>query len=203
MSHNDIRIGTLVSAPLAVSHIKQILPHGFESFSVTFWQKIGDISLEKLAAEVQQAVGDKAVISSLGMFGNPLMDHTAATDFGRCIDAAKLFNCDIVACFAGCIEGKPLPDSMHAFKKVGGKLAKQAEDRGVRIAWENCDMGGWWHDPRWNMAHSPTAWEMMFNEIPSDSVGLEWEPAHQLESLIDPLPQLRTWAKKIFHIQIG
>ena len=69
---------------------------------------------------------------------------------------------------------------MPAVKKVWGGLAKRAEDKGVRIAWENCDMGGWWHDVRWNIAHSPTAWEMMFNEVPSDALGLEWEPCHQM-----------------------
>ena len=53
---------------------------------------------------------------------------------------------------------------MKEFKQVWEPLVKRAEDKGVRIAFENCDMGGWWHDVRWNIAHSPTAWEMMFNE---------------------------------------
>ena len=201
MSHTDIRIGTLVSAKqTAPSYIRQILPHGFESFSLTFWKEIGDVNIEQLAKEVREAVGTQAVISSIGLFGNPLEDETAARDFGRCIDAAHLFDCNIVAGFAGAIEGKPLPDSMPRFKQVWGELAKRAEDRGVKIALENCDMGGWWHDVRWNVAHSPTAWEMMFNEVPSDSLGLEWEPCHQMVSLIDPLPQLRKWLKKIHHV---
>ena len=33
-----------------------------------------------------------------------------------------------------------------------------------------------------------------------DNVGLEWEPCHQMVSLIDPMPQLRKYAKKIFHV---
>ena len=201
MSHTDIRIGTLVSAKqTAPSYIRQILPHGFESFSLTFWKEIGDVNIEQLAREVREAIGDQAVISSIGLFGNPLEDETAARDFGRCIDATHLFGCNIAAGFAGAIEGKPLPDSMPRFKQVWGELAKRAEDRGVKIALENCDMGGWWHDVKWNVAHSPTAWEMMFNEVPNDSLGLEWEPCHQMVSLIDPLPQLRKWLKKIHHV---
>lgn len=43
-------------------------------------------------------------------------------------------------------------------------------------------------------------WEMMFNEVPMDNIGLEWEPCHQMVSLIDPIPQLRKWVKKIFHV---
>jgi len=40
----------------------------------------------------------------------------------------------------------------------------------------------------------------MFNETPQDNIGLEWEPCHQLVYLIDPLPQIRKWAKKFFHV---
>jgi sugar phosphate isomerase/epimerase len=198
--HKDLRIGTLVSMDKATSHIPQILPHGFESFSLTFWQKIGEIDVESTAKEVLEIIGERAVISTLGMFGNPLQDENCATDIGRLIDACHLFNCGIVSGFAGAIEKKELPESMPAFKKVWAPLVKRAEDAGVRIAFENCDMGGWYHDQRWNMAHSPTAWEMMFNEIQSDSLGLEWEPCHQMVSLIDPLPQLRKWIGKVFHV---
>jgi sugar phosphate isomerase/epimerase len=201
MSQLDIRIGTLVSLnDKAPSYIRQILPHGFESFSLTFWQKIGDVDVKAVAKQVTEAIGDKAVISSLGMFGNILQDETSRVDFGRCLEFAQLFGCKMVTGFAGAIEGKPLPESMPQFKKVWGELAKKAEANGVKIAFENCDMGGWWHGPSWNIAHSPTAWEMMFNEVPSPALGLEWEPCHQLVSLIDPLPQLRKWLPKIYHV---
>ena len=201
MSHPDIRIGTLVQAgPGSASYIRQILPYGFESFSLNFWREIGSVDLEKMAAEVREAAGPDASISTLGVFGNPLQDEVTARDFGRCIESAHLFGCKIVTGFAGAIEGKPLPESVPRFKEVWGELARRAEHHGVKIALENCDMGGWWHDVRWNMAHSPTAWEMMFNEVPSESLGLEWEPCHQLVSLIDPLPQLRKWVKKVHHV---
>jgi sugar phosphate isomerase/epimerase len=200
MTQMDIRMGTLVSMKDGAAYLKQILPHGFESFSLTFWKEIGDVDLERTAKEVLDTIGDQAIISSLGMFGNPLEDADAARDFARCINAAKLFNCDVVAGFAGAIDGKPLPESVPQFKKVWGELARVAEDNGVRIAFENCDMGGWWHDVRWYVMHSPNAWEILFNEVPSDALGLEWEPCHQMVSLIDPLPQLRKWVNKVYHV---
>jgi sugar phosphate isomerase/epimerase len=86
------------------------------------------------------------------------------------------------------------------FKKVFGPLAKRAKDKGVRLAFENCDMGGTWQSGDWNIAHTPLAWEKMFEAVPSDNVGLQWEPCHQLVKLIDPMPQLREWVKKIFHV---
>ena len=200
MSQLDIRIGTLAPMDKGAGYLKQILPHGFESFSLTCWKNIGNVDLKKTATEVKDLLGDKAVISSVGVFGNPLMDETCAKDIATMIDAAKLFGTNIFCGFTGSIDGKPLPESMPQFKKVWTDLAKRAKDQNVKIAWENCDMGGWWHSTAWNIAHSPTAWEMLFNEIPYDNVGLEWEPCHQMVSLIDPLPQLRKYVNRVFHI---
>ncbi|MCP4404924.1 MAG: sugar phosphate isomerase/epimerase, partial [bacterium] len=52
----------------------------------------------------------------------------------------------------------------------------------------------------WNLAHHPESWEMLFDAIPSDALGLEWEPCHQLVALVNPLPQLKEWVPKIFHV---
>jgi sugar phosphate isomerase/epimerase len=70
----------------------------------------------------------------------------------------------------------------------------------VRIAFENCDMGGTWQSGDWNIAHNPTAWEMMFDAVDSDNLGLEWEPCHQMVSLMDPIPQIAEWGDRLFHI---
>ena len=71
----------------------------------------------------------------------------------------------------------------------------------MRIAFENCDMGGWWHDVRWNVMHAPSAWEILFNEVPSEALGLEWEPCHQMYSpRSTPLPNLRKWINKVYHV---
>ena len=61
-------------------------------------------------------------------------------------------------------------------------------------------MGGDWQRGDWNIAHNPTAWDMMFDALPAENIGLEWEPTHQMTSLIDPMPQLRKWLPKIFHV---
>jgi len=202
----DIRIGTLVGAGMqAPEHIRQILPHGFESFSLTFWQTCEGIDFKKLAREVNAVLEDSdAVISSIAIFGNPLeseaIDKETLTGWRKCIDNAHLFGCDIVAGFTGRMRGKRIDESMKAFKRVWTPLAKRAADKGVRIAFENCDMGGTWASGDWNIAHNPTAWEMMFDAVPFDNMGLEWEPCHQMVSLIDPMPQLREWAPRIFHV---
>ena len=207
MTGQDIRIGTLVSGngPDPAAYIQQILPHGFESFQIMFWQTLGDKDLKALSNGVLEALeGSDAVISSLGIFGNPLegteIDRQTLEGWERCIDHAHLFGAKIVAGFTGRLRGQSIDKSLPRFKEVFGELAKRAEDRGVRLAFENCDMGGTWESGDWNIAHNPTAWERMFDAVPSDAIGLEWEPCHQMVSLIDPMPQLRKWVKKIVHV---
>lgn len=185
---------------LGANYLKQILPHGFESFEMTLWQYIGDIDLERLAKESLDVIGDQAIISSVGIYGNPLQDAQTAKDWETLIRNARLFGCSVVCGFAGALEDRPLPESMPKFKEVFGHLASVAEGEGVKIAFENCDMGGSWDSPRWNIAHAPRAWEMMFNEVPGDTLGLEWEPCHQMVSFVDPIPQLRKWVGRIYHI---
>lgn len=200
-----LRIGTLVGGQDAVRVIPQILPHGFESFSLTFWQTTGGIDLAELAKQVREIVDEHGVvISSVGVFGNPLTGEGDNADtlasWERAIDHAHLFGADIVSGFTGRLTDRPIDESLPRFKEVFGELAKRAADRGVRIAFENCDMGGTWWKGDWNIAHNPQAWEMMFNEVPADNLGLEWEPCHQMVSLIDPIPQLRKWVDKVFHV---
>jgi len=203
----SIRIGTMVDArgKDPADYIRQILPHGFESFQLSFWQTTAGVNLKKLAASVRETLsGTEAVISSLAIFGNPLEsgkeDRETLASWRRLIDHAHWFGADIVAGFTGRLRGRSIPDSIPRFKKVFGELARRAEDRGVRLCFENCHMGGDWASGDWNLAHHPAAWELLFDAVPSKCLGLEWEPCHQLVSLIDPLPQLRQWVSRVYHV---
>ena len=203
----DIRIGTLVSGngDDPAGYIKQILPHGFESFSITFWQQIGGKDLHQMAAQVKDVLGDTGVkISTVGIFGNPLeataLDQETLRGWETLIDHAHLFGADVVSGFTGRLRDQPLDASLPRYKEVFGELGKRAADKGVRIAFENCWMGGDWHRGDWNIAHSPDAWSKMFDVLPLDNIGLEWEPCHQMVALIDPMPQLNEWVPKIFHV---
>jgi len=201
-----IRIGTLVKGqPGIEEYLRQILPHGFESFSIMFWQTLGGTNLEEMAKRVQDVLaGTDVIISSLSLFGNPLetevQDLETLKGWEQLIDHAHLFGTDIVSGFTGRLRGKPIDESLPRFKEVFSELAKRAEDRGVRLAFENCSMDGNWKSGDWNIAHNPEAWQLLFDAVPSDNLGLEWEPCHQMVTLIDPLPQLREWVGKIFHV---
>lgn len=202
---NKLRIGTLVGGGNADHVIPQIVKHGFESFNLTFWQTTGSTDLAEMAKRVR-ALADEHdfVVPAVSVFGNPLTGDGDNADtlasWERLIDNAHLFGADIVSGFTGRLTGQSIDDSIPKFKEVFGELTRRAADKGVRIAFENCDMGGTWATGDWNIAHNPTAWELMFNAVPEDNIGLEWEPCHQMVSLIDPIPQLRKWVNKVFHV---
>ena len=204
-NHTGIRIGTLIGGGDAVRVIPQIAAHGFESFNLTFWQSTGEVNLVETAKRLRSILEEQdIVISALSVFGNPLTGAGDNADtlasWERLIDHAHLFGTDLVSGFTGRLPNRPIAESIPRFAEVFGELARRAADRGVRLAFENCDMGGTWETGDWNIAHNPVAWEMMFDSVPLDNIGLEWEPCHQMVSLIDPIPQLRKWAPKIFHV---
>ena len=207
-AHDDIRIGTVVPAHERTAEvIGQLLPHGFESFQISFGRTVGDFDVLALAAAVRRVLeasacadGLPARISTVGVYGNPLISPETVCDWERLIDAAGDFGCDIVSGFAGRITGRPVPESYGRFGEVFGPLARRAEDRGVRLAFENCEMRGTWEAGDWNIAHAPAAWDAMFAAVDSPAIGLEWEPCHQLVSFVDPLPQLRRYARRIWHV---
>ena len=201
------RIGTMIkcNGPDPLGYVKQILPHGFESLQPFFWQTLGGTDLARLAGGLKDVIGDRDVtIPTLAMFGNPLeeqdLDRQTLDGWKVLIDTAHLFGAKTICGFTGRVRGRPLEDSLPRYRQVWGDLAKRASDRGLRIAFENCAMDGNWAAGDWNIAHNPDAWSLMFDTLPDDNLGLEWEPCHQLVYLIDPVPQIREWAPKIFHV---
>ncbi|WP_304942531.1 sugar phosphate isomerase/epimerase family protein [Vallitalea guaymasensis] len=201
----QIKIGTLISANEAMSIIPDITDYGFETFSITFWKTIGKTDIKELAKRLTDYLSPKGItISSLSIFTNPLSDSTEFSDavksWETLIDNASLFGTNLVTGFTGRVIDKSIDDSINKFQQVFGELSKRAASKGVKIAFENCTMGGNWEKGNWNIAHNPAAWELMFNALPEDNLGLQWEPCHQMVQLIDPIPQLKKWAGKIFNV---
>lgn len=203
--HQDIRIGTLANMNGCEGYLAQIVDHGFESFELTNWAKLpeGADTIEgqsELAKRTLAMLGGRAIVDSIGIYGNPMTDETTRLAWETLIRSAGAWGATTVCGFTGCLPDTSVGETMDRFGEVFGPLTKLAEDHNIKIGFENCDMGGTWDKPNWNIAHAPRAWEMMFNTVESDHIGLEWEPCHQMVSLIDPVPQLRKWVGKVVHI---
>ncbi len=202
----QIRIGTLVRGNRnSAGYIRQILPHGFESFAINYWQHFGDAPPTTIVDDVNRALeGSGAVISTVGVYGNPLADdelgELTRKALWEAVERVGEFGTDLVSGFAGRVPDRPVPESIEPFKAFWTPLVERAAARGVRIAFENCTMGGDWNHGSFNIAFNPDAWELMFEVLDAPNVGLQWEPCHQMTQLIDPLPQIREWGRRFFNL---
>ncbi len=198
---NDILIGTCLPGTETGRWLDLFLDAGFEALSVNFHMSFGQFDIENQGPELKEKADKKGVrITALGIYSNPVQIPEHVRQLERAIDVAGGYGAGIVSTFAGAYENQPMDTSFSRFGEVFRELCRRAEDKGVRIALENCPMGGSWQRATCNIAINPRAWEAIFNEVSSPALGLEWEPAHQMVQLIDPVAQLRRWAGKVIHV---
>lgn len=197
----QIPIGTCIPGNCFTQWVPALMDKGFECFAVNFHMSLGGVCLTDLAAQTRSILDGSGIqASALGFYCNALMYEEHEKQLHECIDLAEAFGTQTVSTFAGAIEGESVEAAMPRFKAVWSELTRHAEDKGVRLAIENCPMGGTWKKNTCNIGFNPIAWDMMFNEVNSDALGLEWEPAHQMYQLIDPIACLRKYVSKVVHL---
>jgi sugar phosphate isomerase/epimerase len=154
--------------------------------------------------EIMDKAGIK--ISGLGYYPNPLApDEEEAQVYidhlKQVIKASALLGINLVNTFIGRDWKKTVDENWPRFKQVWKPLVQFAGDNGVNIAIENCPM--YFSNDEWpsgkNLAHTPAIWERMFNEIPADNFGLNFDPSHLVWQQIDYIKPVRDFAEKIFH----
>jgi len=160
------------------------------------------------AARVNDLVSKAGIsISGLGYYPNPLAPDKAEAQvyidhLRQVILAAELLGIGVVNTFIGRDWTQSVDDNWPRFKEVWPPLIKFAEDHGVRIGIENCPMA--FTKDEWpggkNLAHSPAIWRRMFEEIPSNNFGLNYDPSHMIWQHMDYLKPLRDFTGKLFHI---
>ena len=158
------------------------------------------------AKRVQDLTAKTGVsISGLGYYPNPL---TANGDESRAyiehikkvIKASSLLGIGVMNTFVGRDWTKSVDENWPRFKKIWPGLIKYAEDSGVRVGIENCPMS--FSRDEWpggkNLASTPAVWRRMFEEIPSKSFGLNFDPSHMVWQHMDYLRAIREFAATRF-----
>ncbi len=168
---------------------------------------VTELSQERSSALRDQIAQSGVEVSALGYYPNVLSpdphESEAARDhLPRIIAAAQLLGIGLVNTFIGRDWTQSLDDNWTRFGQVWPPLIRFAEDHGVRIAIENCPMlftRDEWPGGK-NLAVSPRIWRRMFEEIPSSSFGLNYDPSHMIWQHMDPIQPLREFSEKIFHL---
>lgn len=196
-----IKIGICVKGEELLTALPAVIEAGFETVEVYFDTGLRNVDLKQLSQQAKEIVGESNIeFSSIGIYVNPLQYEDQRKEVEECIDNAKFFGAGVVSTFAGAIENAPVFASLPKFEEVFDELTKRAEANGVKIGIENAHMNGFLYRATCNIGFCPSAWEMMFEAVPSSALGLTWEPSHQIEQFIDVYTQLESWLPKIVHI---
>ena len=83
--------------------------------------------------------------------------------------------------------------SLDGVVDLFGPLVDLAEKHNVRLCFENCPLMG-------NIAISPEMWSRLFERLPSDHLGLAYDPSHLVWEMIDPYAPIGEFASHIFHV---
>ena len=146
-------------------------------------------------------------ISALGYYPNVMTADAAESEstiahLMRVIEAAPLLDVHTVTTFIGRDQWKTVDDNFALFHKIWPPIVAHAAQCGVRIAIENCPM--LFSNDEWpggkNLACSPAIWRRMFSELPSDHLGLNYDPSHQVLQFMDYLTPLAEFKQKLFHL---
>lgn len=146
-------------------------------------------------------------VSGLGYYPNPLTPDLAEAQvyidhLREVIKAAAMLEINLVNTFIGRDWSKTVDDNWPRFREVWPALIKFAADHGVKVAIENCPMA--FSKDEWpggkNLAHTPAIWRQMFEEVPLDNFGLNFDPSHLVWQHIDYLKAVRDFAGRIFHV---
>jgi sugar phosphate isomerase/epimerase len=148
-------------------------------------------------------------LSALGYYPNPLVGDAAerevyANHLRAVIDASDLLEVGLVTTFVGRDHEKSLAENMELFEQVWPPLVAYAEEKGVRIAIENCPMlfsGDEWPGGK-NLAVSPAIWRRMFEVIPSASFGLNFDPSHLIWQGIDYVRAIGEFGDRLLHVHV-
>lgn len=159
------------------------------------------------ATEIKALMADNGLqISSLAFYPNILGAQGEQRDFliahlKKVIDAAVLLEVPIVGTFVGADQTKYATENLEDYAKVWPPIVKYAGERGIKIAIENCPM--LWDDT-WpggqNLAYSPSIWRRMFEIIPDENFGLNYDPSHLIWQFIDEIRPITDFKDRIFHV---
>jgi len=160
------------------------------------------------ATEIRQRFDQAGVsISGLGYYPNPLSadlaeSNTAVEHICKVIDACTLLGVHQMNTFIGRDPARSIRDNWPRMLDTWKPIVQFAEQKNIRIGIENCPM--LFSDDEWpggkNLAISPEVWRRMFEDIPSDHLGLNYDPSHMIWQHMDECQPMLDFREKLFHV---
>lgn len=163
---------------------------------------------EEKAAEIKELCASKNVeISSLAYYPNTMDTDLEKrqgyiTHLYHLIDASAMLDVNMITTFVGRDPAKNVDENMKLVKEVWPPIVKYAEEKGVKIAIENCPM--LFTKDEWpggqNIMTTPANWRKVFEIIDSPNFGINYDPSHFVWQMIDYITPIYEFRDKIFHV---
>lgn len=214
-----------VSAILEDAGFEEVIDHaaenGFACVELACWPKgkalrryagVTHIDVDGLTEEVCSYIEDycckKGVeISSLAYYPNMLDPDMEKRQFyighlKKLIEASAALKIGMVTTFAGRVPYKTPEENLEIFEEVWKPIIRFAEEKKVRIGFENCPM--LFTNDEWpggqNLAISPAIFREMFRRIDSPYLGLNFDPSHFVWLQMDYIKPVYEFKDRIFHV---
>ena len=146
-------------------------------------------------------------ISSLAYYPNTMdadLEKRAAavSHLKTLVKASSKLGVNMVTTFIGRDQGKSVEENLELVKEVWPPIMDLAKELGVKVAIENCPM--LFGRDQWpggqNLMTTPAIWRKVFEILPYDNLGINYDPSHFIWQMIDYTKPLYEFKDKIFHV---
>lgn len=201
--------------------IDTISSMGFQCVEVACWPKekaerryagvshieVAGLTKEKAEYILKYCKDKKIEISALAFYPNVLdRDEKKAQanieHLHKVIDASALLGVNMVTTFIGRDQTKTVEENLKLAAEVWPDILSHAEEKKVKIAIENCPM--LFGKDQWpggqNLMTTPAVWRKVFELLPSEYLGINYDPSHFVWQMIDYIKPIYEFKDKIFHV---
>ena len=146
-------------------------------------------------------------ISSLAFYpntldGDPIKRAANVEHLKKVICASAFLGVNMVTTFIGRDQSKSVDENLDEMMTVWPDILKLAEEKGVKVAIENCPM--LFGKDQWpggqNLFTTPAIWRRVFKLLPSPNLGINYDPSHFVWQMMDYIAPIYEFKDKIFHI---
>lgn len=194
---------------------------GFQCVEVACWPKgraerryagvshidVADLTKEKAEYIINYCKERNVDISALAFYPNVMEEdeekrQANISHLKKVIDASAVLGVHLVTTFIGRDQTKTVEENLELVKEIWPPILAHAEEKNVRIAIENCPM--LFGREQWpggqNLMTSPANWEKIFEILPNDNLGINYDPSHFVWQMMDYIKPLYQFRNKIFHV---
>lgn len=166
------------------------------------------VSDEEYAKHILDYSKEKGVeISSLAFYPNTMDGDLQKREaniahLNKVIEASAKLGVGMVTTFIGRDQTKTVEDNLTLVKEIWPPILEKAKSLGVKVAIENCPM--LFGPDQWpggqNLMTTPANWRKIFEILPYDNFGINYDPSHFVWQMIDYIKPIYEFKEKIFHV---